>query len=53
MNDSENPDSMETVFYKIEAKILQLKWTEIEVRKHVIPQIQQKSGGSGAAGDDD
>ena len=33
---------MPTVFFKIDAKTLQLKWTDIEIRKHVIPQMQQE-----------
>lgn len=41
LNCPENPDVMQTVFYKIDAKTLQLKWTDIEIRKHVIPQMQQ------------
>lgn len=47
MNDSSNPDSMQTVFYRIDAKTLQLKWTEIEVRKHVIPNMHQQNSGAG------
>lgn len=53
MNDSTNPDSLQTVFYKIDAKTLQVKWTEIEVRKHVIPQMQQEQSADGAADDDE
>ena len=53
MNDGSNLDSLRTVFYKIDAKTLQLKWTEIEVRKHVMPQMQQENSAVGVAGDDD
>ena len=40
------------VFYKVDAKTLQLKWTDIEIRTHVIPQMQQESRQRGAAVDD-
>lgn len=53
MNDEKNPDSMQTVFYKIDAKTLQLKWTEIEVRKHVIPQMQNENNADNEALEDD
>jgi len=37
LNAPDCPDSMQTVFFKIDSKTLQLKWTDIEIRKHVIP----------------
>ena len=42
LNSSANPDVMPTVFFKIDAKPLQMKWTDIEIRKHVIPNEQAK-----------
>jgi len=42
LNSPECPDSMQSLFYKIDAKTLQLKWTDIEIRKHVIPDQQKK-----------
>ncbi len=33
---------MQTVFFRIDPKTLQLKWTDIEIRKHVIPQMQSE-----------
>ena len=41
LNSDSNPDVVQTLFFKIDAKTLQLKWTDIEIRKHVIPQMQQ------------
>ena len=40
LNSAENPKQSQTLFYRIDAKTLQLKWTDIEIRKHVIPQMQ-------------
>ena len=42
LNSSDNPDVMPTVYFKIDAKPLQMKWTDIEIRKHVIPNEQAK-----------
>ena len=39
LNSAENPDCMPTCFFKIDAKPLQMKWTDIEIRKHVIPNM--------------
>ena len=41
MNSSDNPDEVQSLFFKIDAKTLQLKWTDIEIRKHVIPDMQK------------
>ena len=41
LNSPENPDVIQTLFFKIDAKTLQLKWTDIEIRKHVIPAMQK------------
>ena len=29
--------------YKIDSKTLQLRWTDIEIRRYVIPKMQQES----------
>ena len=36
-NQNQNPDAIATLFFKIDHKVLQIKWTDIEIRKHVIP----------------
>merc|ERR1712060_404634 len=36
-SEKNNPEAIVTLFFKIDSKLLQRKWTEIEVRKHVIP----------------
>ena len=52
MNLPDCPDSMQTVFYMIDPKTLQLKWTDIEIRKHVIPQMQQEQNNNEEVEDD-
>ena len=42
LNSPDSTDSLQTVYYKIEAKTLQIKWTDIEIRKHVMPQMQKE-----------
>lgn len=42
VNSSDNPDEAKTLFFKIDPKTLQLKWTDIEIRKHVIPTMQKE-----------
>jgi len=29
------------VVYKVDYKILQLRWTDIEIRRHVMPKMQE------------
>ena len=41
MNSNELASSS-NVFYKIDAKTLQLKWTDIEIRRHVIPTLSKE-----------
>lgn len=31
------------IVYKIDSKTLQLRWTDIEIRRYVIPKMQQES----------
>ena len=42
MNSTDNPDAIPSLFFKIDAKTLQLKWTDIEIRRHVIPEMQKQ-----------
>ena len=42
LNSPNNPDQIQTLFFKIESRTLQLKWTDIEIRKHVIPNMQKE-----------
>ena len=49
MNSSDNPDEVQSLFFKIDAKTLQLKWTDIEIRKHVIPDMQKQQSKEAAA----
>ena len=55
VNSSDNPDEAKTLFFKIDPKTLQLKWTDIEIRKHVIPTMQkeQKEEADAASVEDD
>ena len=41
INSSDNPDQIQTLFFRIDSRTLQLKWTDIEIRKHVIPKMQK------------
>lgn len=41
LNKSEPKDSKS--MFKIEGKTLQLKWTDIEIRRHVVPKMMEKS----------
>lgn len=41
LNSNELADSSND-FYKIDSKKLQLKWTDIEIRRHVIPTLNQE-----------
>jgi hypothetical protein len=41
-----NREGTEKNYWKIEAKTLQLKWTDIEVRRHVIPSHAVRSNQS-------
>lgn len=34
--------SSNTSMYKIEAKALQLRWTDIEIRRHVMPKMKKE-----------
>ena len=53
LNSPDSPDGIKSVFYKIDAKTLQLKWTDIEIRKHVIPQMQKEQNAAGDAANDE
>ena len=42
LNSNQLADSSSNVFFKIDPKTLQLKWTDIEIRKHVIPGLKDQ-----------
>lgn len=56
LNSNELADSSND-FYKIDSKTLQLKWTDIEIRRHVIPTLnkseERKDDEDDEQGDDD
>ena len=42
-------ESSQEIVFKIDAKTLQLRWTDVEIRRHVIPKMAQENSASSAA----
>lgn len=53
LNSNELSSPTNNNFYKIDAKTLQLKWTDIEIRKHVIPTLNKEEDQEDELSDED
>ena len=53
LNSNELSSPTNNTFYKIDAKTLQLKWTDIEIRKHVIPTLNKEEDQEDELSDED